>query len=63
MRPQKCPHFFELITNLPTVFLQFMSNSGVTFRNLADVAPQRFGHNTKMTFDLFHLLGVHGVLV
>ena len=63
MRAQEGPHFFELVTNLPTVFLQLMPNSDVTFRNLSDVAPQRFGHHAKMTFDLFHLLGIHGSLV
>jgi hypothetical protein len=40
-----------------------MSNSGGTFRNLEDVAPQRFGQHANMTFDLFHLLGIHGSLV
>jgi hypothetical protein len=40
-----------------------MSNGGVPFSDLADVAPQCFGHNAKMTFDLFHLLGVHGSFV
>ena len=63
MRAAGGPAFPELVTNLPTVFLQLMPNSGVTFRNLADVAPQRFGYHAKMTFDLFHLLGVHGSLV
>jgi hypothetical protein len=57
------PHFFELVTNLPTVFLQLMPNSGVTFRDLANVASERFGDHAKMTLDLFHLLGVHGALV
>ncbi len=57
------PHFFELVTNLPTVFLQLMSNSGVTFRDLANVTSKRFGNHAKMTFDLFHLLGVHGSFV
>jgi len=57
------PHFFELVTNLPAVFLQLMSNGGVTFRDLANVASEPFGHYAKMTFDLFHLLGVHGSLV
>ena len=60
---QKGPHFFELVTNLHAVFLQLMSNSGVTFRDLANVASEPFGHYAKMTFDLFHLLGVHGSLV
>jgi hypothetical protein len=40
-----------------------MSNSGVPFRDLANVASEPFGYYAKMTFDLFHLLGVHGSLV
>jgi hypothetical protein len=61
--PQEGPHFFELVTNLHAVFLQLMSNSGVTLRDLANVASEPFGHYAKMTFDLLHLLGVHGSLV
>ena len=62
-KPHKSPQFFELVTNLLAMFLQLMPNSGVAFRNLADVPSERFGHHAKMTFDLFHLLGVHGSLV
>ena len=40
-----------------------MPNNGMTFRDLADVASERFGNHAKMTFDLFHLLGIHELLV
>ena len=63
MRAEESPHFFELVMNFPSVFVQLMSNRGVTFLNLPDVAPQRFGRHANMTFDLFHLLGVHGSVV
>jgi hypothetical protein len=61
--PHRSPQFFELVTNFLAMFLQLMPNGGVTFRNLADVASECFGDHAKMTFDLFHLLGVHGSLV
>ena len=60
---QRCPYFFEFVTSFHAVFLQLMPNGGVTFCNLADVAFECFGHHAKMTFDLFHLLGVHRSLV
>ena len=40
-----------------------MTNCGVTFRNLTDVASERFSYFAKMTFDLFHLLGIHGLFL
>jgi hypothetical protein len=56
-------YFFELDTSFPTVFLELMTKSAVAFCNPVDVASERFGDYTKMTFDLFQLLGVHGLFV
>ena len=61
--PYKYPHFFELVMNFPTVLLQLMPKGDVTFCNLSDVTSERFGYYAEMTFDLFHLLSVHGSLV
>ena len=38
--PHEGPHFFELISNLSAVLLEFMPNGGMAFGNLADIAAK-----------------------
>lgn len=45
------------------MLLQLMPNNGVTFCDLADVTSERFSDHAKMTFDFFHLFGIHELLV
>lgn len=40
--------------------MEFMPNRGMPLGNLSDIAPERFGDDAKVAFDLFHLLGIHG---
>lgn len=40
-----------------------MSNGGVAFCDLPDIAPERFSHDAKMALDLFRLLGIHGACI
>jgi len=40
-----------------------MSDRGVTFGDLSDIASERFGNDAKVALDLFHLFGIHGPLV